>query len=79
METKKYKILSERYYHIFKYAAAIVLPALAKLISQLGTTWDWTLAPQISETVAYIGIFMGAIIVLDEVTAEKGGDSDDVH
>ena len=68
---KDYKILSSEVYQIFKYASAIVLPALAQFVASMGTTWGWELAPQISDTLTYIGILMGALIVLDEVTAKE--------
>lgn len=68
---KDYKILSSRVYDIFKYASAIVCPALAQFVASMGTTWNWEYAPQISDTLSYIGILMGALIVLDEVTAKE--------
>lgn len=68
---KKYKILSEKMYHICKYASAIALPALAKFVLAIGDVWSIAYAKQISETLAYTGIFLGALIVFDEVTAER--------
>ena len=68
---KEYKILSSRWYQIFKYASAIALPALAKFVVAMGNTWSIPYATQVSDTLSYIGILMGALIVADEVTAIK--------
>lgn len=68
---KEYKILSSEVYQIFKYASAIALPALSQFVANMGTTWGWTYATQIADTLSYLGILMGALIVLDEVTAQK--------
>ena len=68
---KQYKILSSRWYQIFKYASAIALPALAKFVLAMGDVWSIPHATQVSDTLSYIGILMGALIVADEVTAVK--------
>lgn len=68
---KDYKILSSEVYQIFKYASAIVFPALSQFVASMGTTWNWALAPQIADTLSYLGILMGALIVIDEVTAKE--------
>lgn len=68
---KEYKILSAEVYQIFKYASAVAFPALAQFVSSMGTTWNWELAPQIADTLSYIGILMGALIVLDEITSKE--------
>lgn len=69
--TKKYKVLSNKIYQICKYASAVALPALSKFVLAMGEVWQIPYAKQISETCAYLGIFMGALIVIDEVTATK--------
>ena len=71
---KKYKVLSEKWYLIFKYASAVALPALSKFVLNMGKVWEIPYSGQIAETLAYLGILLGALIVIDEVTAEKGGE-----
>lgn len=66
-------ILPDKVYQIVKWACLIVLPALATLISAIGSAWgvDASLLSAISTTITAIGTFGGVILGVSSATAKE--------
>lgn len=60
-ETTAY-LIPGRVYTALKWAAALGLPALAALLTGLGQVWGISELEQVSQTVALVGVFAGAVI-----------------
>jgi hypothetical protein len=54
-------------YDIFKYLAQVGLPALATLVFSLGPIWDLPNADEITKTIVAVNVFLGALLVLNQV------------
>lgn len=54
-------------YDILKYLAQVGLPALATLVFSLGPIWDLPNADEITKTIVAVNVFLGALLVLNQV------------
>ena len=64
-------VLPDRIYNIFKWLCIIVLPALAVLISKVFEVWGIPYGPQISVTIEYIAVFLGAVLCISQIGYTK--------
>lgn len=66
-------ILPDKVYNVIKWACLIALPALATLVSAIGSAWgaDASLLSAISTTITAIGTFGGVILGVSAATAKE--------
>lgn len=78
METKT--ILSDRAFDVLKWAAIIVLPALATFVKMLFPVWNLPLCEEISSTIVAVDFLLGALLGVSTVQYNKaqlkGGDKE---
>lgn len=72
-------LLSEDWYKVLKWCVLIVLPALATLVSALGSAWgfDVGLINAICTSITAIATFFGALIGVSQATAKPDEDVSD--
>ena len=68
-------LLPDKAYEILKWVALIALPAVAWLVGAVGPQWG---LPHCGEIVIYaVGVFVGALIGVSQLTATKPDDDSD--
>ena len=68
--------LNGKWYEILKWLAVIFLPALSVFVSQLFPIWGIPYGSQISDTIAVINTFIGAIICVSTINYNKSQKTD---
>lgn len=63
-------ILPDRMYHVLKWLAAVVCPALATLVSHVGKAVGYAQADTAAIIIVEVGLFFGACIGVSAVTAK---------
>lgn len=58
-------------YDILKWVAMLLLPALATLISALGTIWGLPWAPQVSDTIVAVNAALAMILGISTINYNK--------
>lgn len=58
-------------YDILKWVAMLLLPALATLISTLGTIWGLPWAPQVSDTIVAVNAALAMILGISTINYQK--------
>lgn len=68
-------------YKVLKWAALIVLPAAATLISTVGPVWgmDGTLVQAVTTTITAVSAFCGVVLGVSAATAKPGEDGGDAR
>ena len=51
-----------KWYDALKYFALIFIPAFVVLLNTIGQIWDLPHIPQITATIAAVGVFLGALL-----------------
>lgn len=65
-------MLPQKVYEALRWIIAVLLPALAVFITNLGKTWGWDLPYEaISETIKWVALFLGTIFAISKVVNEK--------
>lgn len=64
-------VLPDKVYNCLKWLCIIVLPALAKLIVGVFAIWNIPYGPQISDTITYVAIFLGAVLCISQIGYDK--------
>lgn len=65
-------MLPQKVYEALRWIIAVVLPALAIFITNLGKTWGWDLPYEaISETIKWVALFLGTIFGISKIMNEK--------
>ena len=63
-------ILPDKVYHVLKWLAAVVCPALATLVSHVGKAVGYAQADTAAIIIVEVGLFFGACIGVSAVTAK---------
>lgn len=58
-------------YDVLKWVAMLLLPALATLISALGTIWGLPWAPQVSDTIVAVNAALAMILGISTINYQK--------
>lgn len=58
-------------YDILKWVAMLLLPALATLISTLGTIWGLPWAPQVSDTIVAVNAALAMILGISTINYHR--------
>lgn len=61
-------------YDIAKWVGLIFCPALATFIGAIGPAWEWSGTDKAVLTVNALGIFIGALIGLSQLSAKGDGN-----
>lgn len=64
-------VLPDKVYNCLKWLCIIVLPALAKLVEGVFAIWNIPYGPQISDTIEYIAVFLGAVLCISQIGYSK--------
>lgn len=64
-------VLPDKIYNLLKWLCIIVLPALAKLIVGVFSIWNIPYGPQISDTITYVALFLGAVLCISQIGYDK--------
>lgn len=75
-EENKY-LLPDKAYKALKWVALIALPAVAWLVGAVGSQWGLPHCGEIVTTINAVGLFVGALIGVSQLTAAKPDDSDE--
>ncbi len=75
-EENKY-LLPGKAYQALKWLALIALPAVAGLVGAVGPQWGLPHCGEIVTTINAVGLFVGALIGVSQLTAAKPDDSDE--
>lgn len=70
-------LLPDKAYEILKWVALIALPAVAWLVGAVGPQWGLTHCGEIVTTINAVGVFVGALIGVSQLTATKPDDDSD--
>lgn len=70
-------LLPDQAYKVLKWIALIALPAVAWLVGVVGPQWGLPHCSEIVTTINAIGVFVGALIGVSQLTAVKPNDSDE--
>lgn len=70
-------LLPDKAYQTLKWLALIALPAVAWLVGAVGPQWGLPHCGEIVTTINAIGLFVGALIGVSQLTAAKPDDSDE--
>lgn len=62
-------------YDILKWVAMLLLPALATLISTLGTIWGLPWAPQVSDTIVAVNAALAMILGISTINYQKEAEA----
>lgn len=68
-------VLPDKIYNILKWLCIIVLPALAVFIAKVFEVWGIPYGPQISVTIEYLAVFLGAILCISQIGYNKIQDA----
>ena len=66
-----------RHTRILKWVALIALPAVAWLVGAVGPQWGLPHCGEIVTTINAVGVFVGALIGVSQLTATKPDDDSD--
>lgn len=64
-------IFSNKTYDILKWIALVFLDLVAVLVMQIGQEWGLPYYQQISNTIHYIGLFLGGLVGVSYVQYQK--------
>lgn len=67
-------LLPDKAYEILKWVALIALPAVAWLVGVVGPQWGWPHCGELVTTINAVGVFVGALIGVSQLTATKPDD-----
>lgn len=70
-------LLPDKAYKVLKWLALIALPAVAWLVGVVGSQWGLPHCGEIVTTINAVGLFVGALIGVSQLTAAKPDDSDE--
>lgn len=70
-------LLPDKAYEILKWVALIALPAVAWLVCAVGPQWGLPHCGEIVTTINAVGVFVGALIGVSQLTATKPDDDSD--
>ncbi len=70
-------LLPDKAYEILKWVALIALPAVAWLVGVVGPQWGLPHYGEIVTTINAVGVFVGALIGVSQLTATKPDDDSD--
>lgn len=70
-------LLPDKAYKALKWLALIALPAIAWLVGVVGPQWGLPYCGEIVTTINAVGLFVGALIGVSHITADKPDDSDE--
>lgn len=70
-------LLHDKAYEILKWVALIALPAVAWLVGAVGPQWGLPHYGEIVTTINAVGVFVGALIGVSQLTATKPDDDSD--
>lgn len=70
-------LLPDKAYEILKWVALIALPAVAWLVGAVGLQWGLPHCGEIVTTINAVGVFVGALIGVSQLTATKPDDDSD--
>ena len=70
-------LLPNRAYDVLKWVALIALPAVAWLVGAVGPQWGLPHCGEIVTTINAVGVFVGALIGVSQLTATKPDDDSD--
>lgn len=62
---------NSKWYDALKYFALIFIPAFVVLLNTIGEIWNLNYIPQITATIAAIGVFLGALLQLSSAKYAK--------
>ena len=68
-------ILPDKWYQAMKWFCLIALPAFGLLYVTLAPIWEWPMADGIQKTCDAIGLFLGTLIGISQVTATEAPDA----
>lgn len=68
-------LIPDKAYDALKWLALIALPAVAWLVGVVGPQWGLPHCGEIVTTINAIGVFVGALIGVSQLTAAKPDDS----
>lgn len=68
-------LLPDKAYKVLKWLALIALPAVAWLVGVVGPQWGLPHCGEIVTTINAVGLFVGALIGVSQLTAAKTDDS----
>lgn len=60
-------------YIALKWCVLVLLPAIGVFYQGLAGIWGWPLASEITDTVSFVALFLGALIGISEVSSRIGG------
>lgn len=63
--------LPDKVYNILKWVCLICLPALSTFYGLLADIWNLPYAEQIPRTITAIGLFIGALIGISQISYNK--------
>ena len=63
--------MKNKHYDILKWAAIIVIPALAVLVGQVGNAFNWEFTKVTVEVVNAIALFLGTILGVSNYNYKK--------
>lgn len=75
-ETPGY-LLPDKVYQVLKWLALIALPAVAWLVGVVGPQWGVPHCGEIVTTINAVGLFVGALIGVSQLTATKPDSSNE--
>lgn len=62
---------NSKWYDFLKYFALIFIPALVVLLNTIGKIWNIENIPQITATIAAVGVFLGALLQISSAKYAK--------
>lgn len=68
--------LENKTYDVLKWCAMLLLPALATLISTVGSIWGLPYADQISRTVVAVNAALAMVLGISTISYKAGGEQD---
>lgn len=70
-------LLPDKVYEILKWVALIALPAVAWLVGVVGSQWGLPHCGELVTTINAVGVFVGALIGVSQLTAAKPDGSNE--
>ena len=70
-------LLPNKTYQALKWLAVIALPAVAWLVGAVGPQWGLPHCGELVTTINAVGVFVGALIGVSQLTATKPDDDSD--
>lgn len=62
---------NSKWYDFLKYFALIFIPAVVVLLNTIGEIWHLNNIPQITATIAAVGVFLGALLQISSIKYAK--------